>query len=192
MAGQPLTRLRRIERIEAELVGLLKRLDREIPGWARKQPTPKYPGGAEWADLLDAGFFLGFRLLQVGDHLALSALPPGERHEPELADFLADWMTGRTVRDTHWCKSPGEEEEGGDSEPEELDRDPADVCATDSMAVSVWDSDAVPVLRADADALAGSGVANGLTLDVSAMDGVDTDGNASGYALASRVFPMSN
>lgn len=179
MAGQPLTRLRRIERIEAELVGLLKRLDREIPGWARKQPTPKYPGAAVWVNLLDAGFFLGFRLLQVGDHLALSALPPGTRHDPELADFLAEWMTGRTVRDTQWRKVPGEEdEEGGDPQPEELDRDPADVCATEPMAVPVWDSDAVRVLRADADALAESVSANRLALEASAMDRVDTGGNA--------------
>jgi hypothetical protein len=178
MAGQPLSRLRRIERIEAELVGLLKRLDREIPDWARKQPTPKYPGAAVWVNLLDAGFFLGFRLLQVGDLLASSALPPGERHEPELVEFLANWSTGRTMRDTRFRFGRGEADDDGDSETEELDRDPADVCATEPMAVPVRDSDAVPVLRADDDALAGSGAANGITLEASAMDGVDTGGNA--------------
>ncbi len=126
-------------------------------------------GRAEWADLLDAGFFLGSDCCG-GDHLASTALPR-DATRPELADFLAEWMTGDGARHALAQVAGGRGRGGGDPEPEELDGDPAGVCATDSMAVSVRDSDAVPVLRADADALAGSGVATGLTLDVSAIMG---------------------
>ncbi len=111
--------------------------------------------------------------MQVGDLLALSALPPGKRHEPNLVEFLAQWSNGRKIHDTRLgveCEADDDHYDE-DTESEDLDRDPADACATEPMAVSVRDSDAVQVLRADGDALAGSRVANGITLEASPMDG---------------------
>jgi hypothetical protein len=170
MAGQPRTRLRRIERIEAELVEFLKRIDREIPDWARKQPTPKYPGAKEWASLRDAGFVLGFRLLQVGDLLALSALPPGRRHEPDLVEFLAQWSNGRKIRDTRLGvprEAEDDDHDDEDTESEDLDRDPEELHATDGSADQAGDSGMRHDKRNDVETLVG----------VAASEGADVSGN---------------